>query len=195
MPHIYLYNNGINNKDICPTSIFKLKPTTMKTKLLSLILPIVLVLSLTSCSKESSDDAATGGNNALVTNYNYSDDELKLAEIINDYRVANGMNALQIINHISFKSEEHNEYMIDNNVVNHDYFEARSNNIIQVLGAVKVGENIAYNFSTPNSALHAWLNSPGHKANIDGDYTHFGISITVNPETGKKYYTNMFMKK
>ncbi len=166
----------------------------MKTKLLSLILPIVLVFSLTSCSSDSSEDVSSA-DNKVVTNYNYSADELQLADLINEYRVSNGMNELQIINHISYKSEEHNEYMIEKNVVNHDFFEARSTNIINVLGAVKVGENIAYNFSTPNSALHAWLNSAGHKANLDGDYTHFGISITINPETGKKYYTNMFMKK
>ena len=164
----------------------------MKTKLLSLILPIVLVLSMSSCSKDSSE---TTTESKVVTVYNYTEDEVKLEDLINEYRVANGLNALQIVNHISFKSEEHNEYMIEKNVVNHDYFEARSNNIIQVLGADKVGENIAYNFSTPNSALHAWLNSPGHKANLEGDYTHFGISITINPTTGKKYYTNMFMKK
>ena len=165
----------------------------MKVKLFSMILPIVLAISLTSCS--SSDSSETSSNEKLVTNYDYSADELDLANKINDYRVENGMTPLTIVNHISFKSLEHNDYMIDNNVVNHDYFDARATNIIHVLGAIKVGENIAYNFSTPNAALHAWLNSPGHKANLDGDYTHFGISITVNPATGKKYFTNMFMKK
>lgn len=165
----------------------------MKAKLLSLILPMVLAFSMTSCSSSDSSDTST--NEKLVTTYDYSQDELDLANEINDYRVSNGMNPLIIVNHISFKSLEHNDYMIDNNVVNHDYFDARANNIIHVLGAIKVGENIAFNFSTPNAALHAWLNSPGHKANLDGDYTHFGISITVNPDTGKKYFTNMFMKK
>ena len=53
--------------------------------------------------------------------------------------MSQGLNALQVVNHISYKSKEHNEYMIDNNVVNHDYFEQRSNNIINVLGAVRVG--------------------------------------------------------
>lgn len=146
-----------------------------------------------SCSSDSSDDLK--GDSKIVTEYNYTNDELALADVINEYRVSQGMNPLQIINHISYKSEEHNEYMIENNVVSHAYFTERANNIIEVLGAVKVGENIAYNFSTPSSALHAWLNSPGHKANLDGDYTHFGISISINPETGKKYYTNIFMKK
>lgn len=163
----------------------------MKTKLLRLIVPFVLVLTLVSCSKNDSEEATP----ELVTNYDYSADELDLANRINAYRVSVGKNSLQLINHVSFKSFEHNEYMIQNNVVNHDYFDERANNIIQVLGAVRVGENIAYNFSTPNSALNAWLNSPGHKQNLDGDYTHFGISITVNPETGKKYYTNIFYKK
>ncbi len=163
----------------------------MKTKLLRLIVPFVLVLTLVSCSKNDSEEATP----ELVTNYDYSADELDLASRINAYRVSVGKNSLQLINHVSFKSFEHNEYMIQNNVVNHDYFDERANNIIQVLGAVRVGENIAYNFSTPNSALNAWLNSPGHKQNLDGDYTHFGISITVNPETGKKYYTNIFYKK
>lgn len=165
----------------------------MKATLLKMFLPIALVFTMVSCSTDSKENASV--DNTLVTKYDYSQDELKLAQIINDYRVSQGLNALEIVNHISYKSEEHNQYMIDNNVVNHDYFDQRAENIIEVLGATKVGENIAYNFSTPNAALYAWLNSPGHKANLDGNYTHFGISITVNPANGKKYYTNMFMKK
>ena len=165
----------------------------MKTNLLRLFMPIALVFTLISCSNDSTEDAAADTN--LVTNYSSTTDEIELARIINQYRVSIGKNELQIVNHISYKSQEHNLYMIENNVVNHDYFVERANNLIQVLGAVRVSENIAYNYSTPNSALYAWLNSPGHKENLDGDYTHFGISISVNPANGKKYYTNMFMKR
>jgi uncharacterized protein YkwD len=156
-------------------------------------MPLFMVLTLASCSNDDATDQKE--DLELITNYDYSAEELDLANRINEYRVSAGLNTLEIVNHISYKSLEHNNYMITNNVVNHDYFDSRANNIIQVLGAVRVGENIAYNFSTPNSALHAWKNSPGHKANLDGDYTHFGISITINPENGKKYYTNMFMKR
>ncbi len=164
----------------------------MKTNLLRWFVPFILVLTLVSCSKDSQDEAE---NLELITNYDYNAEELDLANRINDYRESIGKNRLELINHISYKSLEHNEYMIENNVVNHDYFDSRANNIMQVLGAVRVGENIAYNFSTPNSALNAWKNSPGHKENLDGDYTHFGISITINPANGKRYYTNIFMKK
>lgn len=85
--------------------------------------------------------------------------------------------------------------MIDNNVVNHDYFQQRTNNLVQLLDAESVGENVAYNYKSAESAMAAWLNSPSHKANIEGDWTHMGISVTVDVNTGKKYYTNMFMKK
>lgn len=114
--------------------------------------------------------------------------------LINSYRVGIGLNALEKNSYISIKSEEHDNYMINNNVVNHDNFVSRSENIIKVLGAKNVSENIAYNFNTPQSALEAWLKSPGHKEIIEGDYTNFGISIRVNPD-GRKYYTNIFIKK
>jgi len=167
----------------------------MKTKLLRAILPLALVFTMMSCSSDSTEDLTTATDATLVKNYDYRADELELADLINAHRVSLGLNPLQVINHISYKSEEHNEYMIAKNVVNHDLFAERSQNIMQVLGAVKVNENVAYNFSTPASALNAWLNSPGHKANIEGEFTHFGISIRENAETGKKYYTNIFIKK
>lgn len=166
----------------------------MKTNLLTSLLILVCSFTTISCSNDS-EDLVDDSNAQLVTDYTYSADETHLVDLINNYRVSQGKNTLSIINHISYKSQEHNLYMIEKNVVNHDYFEERSNNIIQVLGAIKVGENLAYNFSAPETVLNAWLLSSGHKANLDGDYTHIGISITIDPVTGKKYYTNMFMKK
>lgn len=156
-------------------------------------MPLALVFTFISCSKESADNNTAGTN--LIQNYTYSTDETALADAINEYRVSTGRNALQTINHISYKAEEHNEYMIEKNSLNHDYFEERSQNIIAVLGAVKVNENVAYNYSTANAVLHAWLESPDHKANIEGDFTDFGISIRTDPENGNKYYTNIFIKR
>jgi uncharacterized protein YkwD len=53
------------------------------------------------------------------------------------------------------------------------------------LGAVQVSENVAYNYQSNEGVLNAWLMSDGHKENIEGDYTHFGISIKTNPATEK----------
>jgi uncharacterized protein YkwD len=166
----------------------------MKTRLLKLLITISIVFAQSSCSNNE-DQNVLSEKLQIVSEYNYSDDESQLVDLINDYRTSHGLNTLEIVNHISFKSQEHNSYMINKNVVNHDLFDERSSNIIQVLGAKKVGENIAYNFTTSEGVLNAWLLSPGHKLNLDGNYTHIGISITINPINGKRYYTNMFMKK
>lgn len=164
----------------------------MKTNLLRAIMPLVLVLTLVSCSSDSSEDLASADTTAK--SYTYTPEEAELLDQINDYRESIGLNALQPVEHVSFKSEEHNEYMIAKNEINHDFFQERSKNIIAVLGASKVNENVAYNYATPASVLHAWLQSPGHKANIEGDFTHFGASIRI-AENGNKYYTNIFVKK
>jgi uncharacterized protein YkwD len=149
---------------------------------------------MNSCSSDASETSIDNTSSQIVENYSYSAAELETMKLINDYRVSVGLNPLEKINHISYKSEEHDIYMIDNNVVSHDGFVSRSENIMKVLGAKTVGENIAYNYNSPQAALAAWLNSPSHKENIEGNFTHFGISIRENVTTGKKYYTNIFAK-
>ena len=164
----------------------------MKAKMFRALLPLAIVFTMVSCSSDKTEDNT---DKQVVTSYNYNDTESKIVTLINNYRVSKGLNPLEIINHISYKSEEHNIYMIDNNVVNHDYFQQRADNLKKVLDAESVGENIAYNYQTAESVMTAWLNSPSHRENIEGDYTHMGVSVTVDEATGKKYYTNMFMKK
>src|SRR3970040_363019 len=166
----------------------------MKTFLLRAVLLLAVIFTMNSCSSDSSEASSAEAKLEVVVNYTYNANELETMKLINDYRASIGLNTLKTINHISFKSEEHDNYMITNNVVNHDDFVARSENIIKVLGAKTVGENIAYNYSTPEAAVTAWLNSPGHKQNIEGDFTDFGLAIRENPTTGKKYYTNIFAK-
>ncbi len=165
----------------------------MKAKLLRVLLLVAIVYSMNSCSSDSSETPSSSTSTMKVMDYSYDSSELDAMNLINTYRLSVGLNALQQINHISYKSEEHDHYMISNNVVNHNDFVSRSENLISVLGAKRVGENIAYNYNTPQSVVNAWLNSPTHKENIEGDYTHFGISIRKNQD-GKKYYTNIFVK-
>ena len=156
---------------------------------------IAIFIAMNSCSADTAEGTESSTKTeALITNYTYNDSELETMQLINDYRVRIGLNALQKINHISYKCQEHNAYMIANNVVNHNDFTARSENIMGVLGATNVGENVAYNYKTSEAVLKAWLESPGHKENIEGNFTHFGISVTTDPATGKKYYTNIFVR-
>lgn len=166
----------------------------MKLKLLISSLLVTVLFTMNSCSSDTAEVTEDLTTALVVENYTYSDMELETMQLINDYRVSVGLNALEKINHISYKSEEHDYYMIDRKTVSHDGFVDRSNNIMKLLGASTVGENIAYNYNTPKAALEAWLKSAAHKKNIEGDYTHFGISIRQDAATGKKYYTNIFAR-
>ena len=149
---------------------------------------------MNSCSSDASEKQDRNASSLNFMNYEYNSSELETMALINEYRVSVGLNALEKNNYISYKSEEHVNYMIVNNVVNHDDFVARSEDIMSVLGAEKVDENIAYNYSTSQAAVEAWLNSPRHKKRIIGDFTHFGISIRQDPVNSKKYYAIIFVK-
>ena len=165
----------------------------MKAKLLRVLLLVAIVFTMNSCSSDSSENPTSSASTQKAMTYTYNTTEIETMALINKYRVSIGLNELKEINHISYKSEEHDHYMIANNVVNHDDFVSRSQNIMNVLGAKSVAENIAYNYNSPQAAVTAWLNSTSHKANIEGNFTHFGLSIRINPD-GKKYYTNIFAK-
>ena len=168
----------------------------MKLNLSIKIMSIMALIMLNSCSSDNVDaeNLSSEVKPDLVVNYTYNTAELETLDLINDYRASLGLNRLEKINHISYKSEEHDIYMIDHKVFNHDDFIERSENIMKVLGAKTVAENIALNYTTPKSVFNAWLNSPKHKVNIVGNYTHFGIAIKEDPATGEKYYTNIFAK-
>lgn len=150
------------------------------------------VLTLTSCSSDS--ESVSPAVTESQKSYSHNTTELELLDLINTYRVDNNLNPLEIIEHISYKSSEHNNYMIATNTVNHDGFTERKTNLQEVLGAYRVGENVAFGFSSAQAVMTAWIGSAGHKANLEGDYSHYGVSIQID-NNGRKYYTNMFIKK
>jgi len=53
------------------------------------------------------------------------------------------------------------------------------------------GENIAMGYTSPSEVLNGWLNSPGHKANIENpNYTHHGVGYVPDGH----YWTHVFLK-
>ncbi len=166
----------------------------MKLFLLRVLVLVFVLGTLDSCTADAPESVTTPPVSQTSVPYPYTTFENETLTLINNYRVSIGLNALIKSDYISFKAEEHNNYMIANNVVNHNDFVARSEDIMKTLSAKYVTENVAYNYTTPKAVLDAWLASEGHKANLEGNYTHFGLSVRENPTTGKKYYTNIFAK-
>ena len=128
----------------------------------------------------------------VVCKYNYNDDEKKMLIILNDYRTSIGLNKLELNDCVSIKTYEHNQYMIETKDISHAGFKERSDEIIKEIGVTRVNENIVYNFNTPESMFQAWLNSPKHRENIEGDFDRVGFSISESDS--KKYCTMIFVK-
>lgn len=167
----------------------------MNNRTLPQILLLVLVtFSLFSCSKEEVAPSGPVSFTQVNAKYNYTADELEVLTLINNYRASKGLNTLQRIDYIATVAEGHDNYMIAVGQVSHNNFADRHQALVTNLGAKTVSENIAYNYSTPQSVFNAWLASEGHRVNMEGNFTHFSIAIRANAE-GKKYYTNLFMKK
>ncbi|MBM4764459.1 SafA/ExsA family spore coat assembly protein [Bacillus sp. B15-48] len=56
-------------------------------------------------------------------------------------------------------------------------------------------ENIAAGQRTPQEVVKAWMESPGHRANIlNGNYTHIGVGHASGGSYGH-YWTQMFIAK
>lgn len=164
----------------------------------AILLPLffaIFSLSMNSCASEDASPAAVNTiKNVAMNKRSYNTLESETLQLINAYRSSKGLTTLAQVDYASLKSEEHCDYMVSEEKISHNDFAARCDAIIEVLGAKKVAENLAYNFNTSHGVLTAWLNSDSHKKNIEGDFTHFGIAIKESPKSGKKYYTNIYVK-
>ena len=59
----------------------------------------------------------------------------------------------------------------------------------------RVGENVAYGYTSAASVHKAWMNSPGHKKNIlEGRYNRAGFGVTKGSD-GKLYFAVVFGTK
>ena len=164
------------------------------TKLLCLTL--VCVLSLSACSKDSvvPEDNNISKNLELSNNFTYSTMEIEIMDAVNDYRKSIGLTVLQKLDDITIEAVDHTKYMVDLNVVNHDHFNIRYQNLVQEIGASAVSENVGFGYRTAEAVVEAWINSEGHRVNIEGSYTHFGISVEQD-QNGKNYFTNIFARR
>lgn len=158
-------------------------------------LPMMALIALLSfsCSTENfpdeTIDAVTLANAPAAKAI-----EIEILELINNHRITLGLNPLNNLNVIKSVAYTHTDYMVTINQVNHDNFYQRKNSLMQNAAATKVSENVAYAFSSAESVVNAWINSDGHRATIEGDYTDFDISAEKNDE-GKWFFTNIFIKR
>tara|TARA_R110000751_G_scaffold127491_1_gene229578 strand:- start:605 stop:1180 length:576 start_codon:yes stop_codon:yes gene_type:complete len=175
------------------------KTTTIPPMKIKFPFLIVLVITLSSCSnyenfagyESTSEDSLE--QYTLATSNSHSTLEAELFQMINSYRASIGLNAMEFESATYYYATLHTDYMISQGKTSHDNFTQRAENIAKRTGAVFVAENVARNYDTINEAFEAWLDSPGHRVNIEGDYNYSAISINEN-NNGDLYFTQLFFR-
>ena len=157
------------------------------------VLALLALLSLSSCSTDAiEEDKIDAISNSYVPQTKTI--EVEILELINTHRIGLGLTPLSDMSAIKAQAFGHTDYMIKNDEVSHANFYQRKTNLVNNAGAISVAENVAYAFSSSQSVVNAWLNSPEHRDNIEGDYTDFDVSAEQN-DAGKWYFTNIFIKR
>lgn len=160
-----------------------------------LCLTLVCVLMFSSCAKDEIHEDETALKTAdLVDFVTYSEIETEILTAVNAHRKSLNLSELKRVDGITFLASDHNEYMIQQKKVSHDNFSKRYTALVNDIGAKAVSENVGFGYRTGQAVVKAWLNSEGHRKNIEGDYTHFGISVAQDEE-GKNYFTNIFARR
>lgn len=121
--------------------------------------------------------------------------ENELVRMINEVRAEQGLLPLIQRNELVLCARQHSENMAKKIVsFSHDGFDERAEQMKKVLKLKSFGENVAYslNYGNPlKTALKGWMNSPGHKKNILGNFNATGIGIAYNKD-GYCYITQLF---
>jgi uncharacterized protein YkwD len=115
--------------------------------------------------------------------------------LINKYRSSLGKQPLVMNEIIGNEAYDHSLRMSQGKVpFGHAGFDDRIGKLLKQLAATGGAENVAFSPKGAGSVVHNWLNSDGHRENIEGDYNYAGVGIAV-AKNGYKYYTVIFIKK
>ncbi|MCL2182591.1 MAG: CAP domain-containing protein [Chitinispirillia bacterium] len=126
--------------------------------------------------------------------------ERRVLELTNIERAKYRLPALVWHDVLASAALAHSEDMLRNNMTGHTGSDGSSPrqraDRMGVTGANSWSENVAYGSATPEAVVLAWMNSPGHKANILSDKsTHLGVGLILRPAGSSATYTHYWTQK
>ena len=120
--------------------------------------------------------------------------ESDILKYVNEDRIALGLSPLQMNPLESSLAAKHSlEMSVGKVKFGHDGFNTRAKTIQKALGSTEVGENVAEGPMTAREVVDGWLHSPGHKRNIEGNFTLTGIGY-ASDKKGDIYFTQIFSR-
>jgi len=154
---------------------------------------LLLISSLSACAQKATHSTISYSNSRDIDTKGMEKDILYY---INQYRASIGLPALQMISAAAEQATKHSIDMANRTTpFGHEGFDERMDNIAKKIGFIHAtAENVAYGKLTAKEIVDLWLNSPGHKKNIEGNYTLTGIGLAKDAG-GLVFYTEIFLRK
>ncbi len=120
--------------------------------------------------------------------------ETRVAELVNEARVRNGLSPLTCDPAAVQAAQAHSRDQCQMGWMSHTGSDGSDagDRLRRAGGRFGGwGENVAYGTGSPEGVHDMWMNSPGHYANIMGNFSRFGVGH--DPCGGSNYWTEAFM--
>ncbi len=122
--------------------------------------------------------------------------EQEINRRVNQYRLSKNLPPLTMNAEISYVARQHSKDMASKQATfSHDGFDNRAKSVRKTIPYKSFAENLAYIKGYPDLAdvaVKGWINSPGHRKNMEGNFNLTGIGIAKNSE-GEYYFTQLFL--
>jgi uncharacterized protein YkwD len=115
-------------------------------------------------------------------------------ELVNVHRQSQGLDSLTLHDALADVATAHSRDMRDRGFFSHTNPDGESPFDRMAEAGISfrsAGENIARGYPTASGVLEAWINSPGHRANIEtAGFSHHGIGYVKDGH----YWTHLFAR-
>ncbi|MEH0974595.1 CAP domain-containing protein [Micromonospora sp. CPCC 205546] len=134
-----------------------------------------------------------GGTKAPVGSSGAGSEARQVVDLVNAERAKAGCGAVGIDDKLTTAAQRHSQDQADHRNMSHTGSDG--SNVGTRLDRVgyswrTYGENVAWNQKTPAAVMDAWMNSPGHRANIlNCAFTEIGVGVA---SSNGPYWTQVF---
>ncbi|ULQ57826.1 CAP domain-containing protein [Flavihumibacter rivuli] len=161
------------------------------------ILILSLFIFLAACTtKPAAKSGSSPVKKSSGSSIAYSTLETDILEEVNRYRRSKGKPTLRSNSVMDTEAAVHSQRMASGKTpFGHNGFDGRIARVEKRIGYLKQSaENVAYGKFSARQVVQEWLQSPGHKRNIEGNFNLAGIGVSRNGK-GIIYYTMIFSLK
>ncbi|PMR58701.1 hypothetical protein C1A38_23335 [Verrucosispora sp. ts21] len=153
--------------------------------------------SSTAPSRQSAERRGSPSRGATVTtspsNPAGASQAAQVVDLVNAERAKAGCGALTVDEKLTTAAQRHSQDQADNRNMSHTGSDGSDpgERIDRVGYAWRTyGENVAWNQQSPAAVMDAWMNSPGHRANIlNCAFTEIGVGVA---SSNGPYWTQVF---